>query len=130
MKLSEIIVKRRIRESQGSLEKLKKSIDEVGLLNPIIVDNSGRLIAGERRLQAIKQLGWEAVEVKIISDPDAYTQLSMEIEENLHRKDFTFEEYGKAMEEKKKLEARKEKSFLGYAVYLFKRWLLRWFKRL
>ena len=37
------------------------SIAEVGLLHPVVVTPEGRLIAGQRRLEACRQLGWTEV---------------------------------------------------------------------
>lgn len=49
----------------AEMEELVASIDEHGILQPLVVRRVGKetyeLIAGERRLRAAKQLGWEAV---------------------------------------------------------------------
>ena len=63
----EIKVGPRFRKDAGDLSSLKQSIQEVGLLHPIIVDSENNLIAGLRRLKAVEMLGWKTVEVHIIN---------------------------------------------------------------
>jgi DNA modification methylase len=48
----------------SSIEELMESISEVGLLQPIIIDTHNQVISGNRRLESIKRLGWEEVEVE------------------------------------------------------------------
>ena len=40
-----------------------ESILEVGLLQPIIIDSRNQVISGNRRLESIKRLEWDEVEV-------------------------------------------------------------------
>ena len=54
------------RKNLGSLKGLEKSISEYGLLHPIVITPEGVLIAGLRRLEAVKQLGWREIPVHII----------------------------------------------------------------
>ena len=51
----------------SDIEDLKESINKVGLLQPIVIDKKKRVISGNRRFQAIKELKWKDVEV-IVSD--------------------------------------------------------------
>lgn len=104
----------RIRQDIGDLGPLKESIAKVGLINPILIDETNTLIAGYRRLASCKELEWTEIEVQIIQvNGDAIHLLDMELAENLHRKDFTSEEL-LAAEEKRKaiLEAQRPKSIL------------------
>ena len=50
----------------SGIEELAASIDEVGLLQSIIVNQSHTVISGHRRLEAIKSLGWDEVSVEVI----------------------------------------------------------------
>lgn len=90
--ISDIKVKHRIRRDLGDLEPLKDSLRRYGLLNPITLNNKNQLIAGERRLEAAKQIGWTSINAIIISNMTPLSQLEMEIEENNQRKEFTDEE--------------------------------------
>jgi hypothetical protein len=56
--IDQIIVGPRFRKDLGDLASLAASIDELGLLQPIVVRPDGILIAGERRLRAAQLLGW------------------------------------------------------------------------
>ena len=87
-----IKVQDRIRKDFGNIEALAQDIKENGLINPILVTSDYELIAGERRYRAIKNLGWEKIEVRVMSVRDAIHKLKLEISENEYRKDFTFRE--------------------------------------
>jgi ParB-like chromosome segregation protein Spo0J len=64
--LDRIVVGERHRRDMGDIAGLAASIDAIGLLNPITVDENGRLLAGARRLAACKLLGRKEVEVRIM----------------------------------------------------------------
>lgn len=94
--ISKIKVKNRIREDLGDLESLKNSLKRYGLMNPIIINTKRELIAGQRRLEAARQLGWKTIRVIVVEKQDELEALQWEIEENLQRKDFTQKELLKA----------------------------------
>ena len=50
----------------SGIEELAASIDEVGLLQAIPVNQSHMVISGHRRLEAIKSLGWDEVSIEVI----------------------------------------------------------------
>lgn len=71
------------------LKELADSIRTAGLLQPIAVRsvNDGyELVAGERRLRAVKSLGWATVPA-IVRDYDDRTMLTLALIENLQRAD-------------------------------------------
>lgn len=72
IEISKIKTGVRIRKDQGDLEELAESIDQIGMLYPIIVkkmgDDSFKLLAGDRRLRASKILKLEAVECMVIKE--------------------------------------------------------------
>lgn len=107
--ISEIKVKRRVRKDLGNLEALKDSMRRYGLLNPITLNSKNELIAGERRLEAAKQIGWTSINANILNNMTALTQLEMEIEENNQRKEFTDEEL---LEGYRRLERLRNPGFL------------------
>ena len=76
--------KERFRKDLGDLTELKKSIAEIGLIHPIVVDSNGTLIAGKRRLQACIELGIEPIYRTVDFDNPE----KAEIDENTQRKDF------------------------------------------
>jgi len=86
LKISEIIVKDRIRKEMGDLTSLEKSIHKLGLLHPIVISENNELIAGKRRIEACKNLEWSEVPVTKINLKEL---ILGEIDENYVRKDFT-----------------------------------------
>jgi len=77
----------------GALEELVSSIKQAGLLQPIVVRraNGGstyELIAGERRLRACQQLGWERIPA-VQREADDRTLLTLALIENLQRDDLS-----------------------------------------
>ena len=89
MKISEIQVPKRIRKNLGDLESLEASIEAVGLLHPVVIDENKRLIAGARRIAAFQHLGRENIPAVMVRDlTDANRKLRAEGDENLERLDF------------------------------------------
>ncbi len=90
--IESIIVKKRIRKNLGELDSLMKSIRSYGLMNPIVLNEKNELIAGERRLEAVKRLGWSSIPASIVTHEGELEKLELEIEENLHRRNLTPDE--------------------------------------
>jgi ParB family chromosome partitioning protein len=110
VEVSSIRVSKRYREDMGDLVALAKSIEAVGLLQPLVVTPDLQLVAGARRLEAVKELGWEKVPVCVAENlNDALAALRAERDENTCRKDFTPSEavaIGKALEELERSKAK------------------------
>ena len=78
--------------AESELEELASSIRENGLLQPLVVRSAGgtsdrpryQLVAGERRLRAVRRLGWERVPA-VVRDVDDETLLVLALVENLQR---------------------------------------------
>ena len=93
VKISDIKVKKRVRQDLGDLESLKDSLKSYGLLNPITLNADMELVAGQRRLEAAKGIGWETINAVILDrSVPKVQQLELELEENNQRKDFSDEE--------------------------------------
>ncbi len=91
--------------SEDELSDLSKSIEEQGIIQPLIVrkaDSGYELIAGERRLRASKMAGLDKVPV-VIKDITDTEMLEMAIVENIQRENFSAMEeadaYSRLMEE-------------------------------
>lgn len=79
----------RERFDETELAELTRSIEELGLLQPVLVRRAGErfeLIAGERRLRASKQAGLTEIPVMIV-ETDERGSLERALVENLHRTD-------------------------------------------
>lgn len=87
--VNNIIVKKRIRQDLGDLSKLMESIRTHGQINPILINSKRELIAGQRRLEAIKRLGWKNIEVHITDVSSDADELELEIDENLQRRNLS-----------------------------------------
>ena len=87
-----IEIPERVRKDLGDLTPLMESLQKIGQLNPITVTPDFKLVAGHRRLTAVRQLGWKTIEAQIVEGVDELRCLEMELEENLYRKDFTPDE--------------------------------------
>lgn len=116
--INDIKIKKRVRRDLGDLEALKNSLRTYGLLNPITLNNKYELIAGERRLQAAKQLGWTNINAVIQNNLSEVEELEMELEENNQRKEFTNEEL---LEGYKRLEKLRNPCFWRKIVLFLKK---------
>jgi ParB-like nuclease domain/DNA methylase len=105
--VNEIKVKDRARHEIGNLLGLQDSIQAKGLLQPITIDHDRNLLAGERRLQAHKNLGIEHILCVVRDNDDKVTKVEIEYDENIRRKNLTWQEQCRL--EKKIFELRKER---------------------
>jgi ParB family chromosome partitioning protein len=92
VKLSDIVVNGRFRKEMGNIDELANSIKEKGLIQPISVNEQLHLLAGGRRYTACTKLGLEEVPVVIREGSDQVDAREVELMENLHRKDMTWQE--------------------------------------
>lgn len=86
MNLDSIVIGERVRKEMGDVQSLAASIKRHGLLHPIVVKKDKTLVAGHRRLEAARRLGWQEIAVTVIDVEDL---LTAERDENTERKDFT-----------------------------------------
>ncbi len=89
--IASIIVENRFRKDMGNLDALAASIAELGQLQPIIINKDQRLIAGGRRLAAMKMLGRDLIAASVF-DLDDLDALKVERDENDQRKEPTTSE--------------------------------------
>jgi ParB family transcriptional regulator, chromosome partitioning protein len=99
--LDQIIVDREGRQRQQdlSVDDLVGSIKQFGVLNPVIVTKDFQLIAGERRYIASKTLGLLDIPCRFVEDLSLDEAKTIELEENLKRKDLHWRDYVKAIGE-------------------------------
>jgi DNA modification methylase/ParB-like chromosome segregation protein Spo0J len=113
--LTEIDETDRVRTDYGDLEPLSFSIKEFGLIQPLVVtwdENRWRLLAGGRRYRALQKLGRQSlihgkevlVREELYDSENIDIQIirqSIELEENIKRKDMSWPEQ---IEAKRRLE--------------------------
>lgn len=108
--LASVVVDRAERQRQdlGNIEELAESIRRIGLINPLVVTHEGVLVAGERRYTAMKMLGWTHVPAQYVEDLSDYELQTIELEENVKRKDLTWQEEVNALAKFHALKAANE----------------------
>jgi DNA modification methylase len=96
LSIDQVIVGDRVRKDFGNLDELCNSITSVGLIQPIVLSRELVLIAGERRLRALKKIGVTILphgKLFIFNDEQDKLKLqAMEIEENVKRKELSWQE--------------------------------------
>lgn len=122
VQVKDVIVKKRIRKELQDIQALKESMSRYGLMNPITINSNNELIAGHRRLEAAKELGWNSISAVVIDPKNEILELEMELEENIQRSPFTKDELIEGYE---RLEKLKHPGFFrriwNFIVNFFKR---------
>ena len=121
--IDDIKVKKRIRKEMGDIEALAESMKRFGQISPILITKKNVLIAGGRRLEAARFLGWRTINAVVAEIPDELTKLEYELEENIQRRDFT---PGEAAEAAKKIHRLQHPSLLRRILNA----IIRFFRRL
>lgn len=103
VQVKDVIVKKRIRKELQDIQALKESMSRYGLMNPITINSNNELIAGHRRLEAAKELGWNSISAVVIDPKNEILELEMELEENIQRSPFTKDELFEGYERLEKL---------------------------
>lgn len=115
--IDKIKVENRIRKDFGNITELAEDIKQNGLINPPVViaesDGTFTLLAGERRLRAMRSLGYKQVEVRTWGSLTDEQKLNIEISENEVRKDFSKSERIEYARRLEKIEALKAKERQG-----------------
>ncbi len=127
VKIDEIIIGKRIRKETGELEPLIESIRRHGLLNPVTLTRDKRLVAGFRRIQAAKSIGWEEIECHYLDADTRLDLLMIEAEENMTRRDFSREEILYFEEIREYLSARGLRKLILWITLFLKR-VKEWFE--
>lgn len=99
VKLADIDATGRYREDMGNIQELAEGIREKGLIQPLCVNSGLRLLAGGRRHAACTALGLEEVPVLVREGTDEVDAREIELMENIHRKDMTWQEQAKLTSE-------------------------------
>ena len=92
VEIKDIKVKKRIRKNLGDVGAMAESLKRFGQICPIIITKENVLVAGERRLEAARSLGWSSINAIVADISDDIARLEYELEENVQRRDFSIEE--------------------------------------
>lgn len=85
--------------TQEEIEELAQSISRVGLIHFPVIQRSGELRVGERRLLAVKHLGWTDLPVQYVEDMDESELQLLELEENTRRRDIPWQDECRAVKQ-------------------------------
>lgn len=108
IKLNEITIKKRIREFNNDIiAPLSDSIKEIGLLNPITVNEKNILIAGYHRYMAFKKLNYETILCNVVVAKDEDSRKEIEIDENMVRLELHYFDLAEQLKMKKVLYEKK-----------------------
>ena len=124
--IDDIVVKKRVRHDMGDLTLLMASLRKHGQLNPIIVTEENELVAGHRRLQSAKELGWTTVEVVHLRNLDDIEKIQLELDENIQRKELLPDEI---QEGRDRIERLRNPTRLRRILMFFQRLWKRLFRR-
>lgn len=116
VELSSIIINREGRQRRDLVDipDLAESINRIGLINPIVVTRDLVLVAGERRLEACRSIGWTNISVQFtdeLTDPELR---AIELEENVKRSALPWQDECKAIQEYHEL--RKSEATDGWSL--------------
>ena len=82
--------------ADAHVEELMKSLQQVGMIQPITVrQKDNAVICGNRRLVAAKKLGWKTVPVIFMNNVDDKDMFVMNLTENIQRKEISSIEIGR-----------------------------------
>ncbi len=128
--IDDVKINNRIRQDLGDIDTLAQSIEKMGLIHPVIISEKYELLSGYRRLQACKKLGWDTIQVKIVTiGDDDLKKIDWEYHENIGRKDLSVDETKRYVAKRESFMAPKYKSVWSKLVAFFRRILFFWRKK-
>jgi len=125
IRIADIKVNKRIRKNLGDITALADSMRRYGQICPIVITKKNNLLAGGRRLEAARLLGWRTINAVIAEIPKGLSKLEYEVEENVQRRDFTKEEADDAARKIYRLRNPSIFRRILNAIIKFFRWLFR-----
>lgn len=93
--IDEIIIgkRKRSQHSENKVNELAESIDGIGLMNPITIDQNKKLITGYHRILAFTKLGKKEIPYRMTTLTDPLKLELQEIDENLIREEVIYLEW-------------------------------------
>lgn len=98
--VASIIVDREARQRQTldkDIKQLAEQIDRAGLINAIVIHQDGRLVAGERRLEAHKILQRKKIRCTIFETLPPDEAFLIELQENMARRQLPWQDEARAV---------------------------------
>lgn len=91
-----------VRHDDEDVSELEKSIQAIGLISPLVINQKNELIAGGRRYRALRNLGIKTAKVSRVKT-DELSQEIVHIDENIVRKGLRGSELDFALKRRKEL---------------------------
>lgn len=91
-RIDEIIIQDRVRTEVGDITQLANNIRMIGQLQPILIDSNNILIDGLHRIEAIKYLERDSIEVRVVDGITKDDHFLLELLSNMDRKEFLWHE--------------------------------------
>lgn len=108
--ISQIKIGSRQRLDLGDLSQLADSLSRLGQIHNIGINENNLLIWGRRRLEAAKLLGWTEIEAVQRTGLTEIDEQELELEEDIKRKDRTWQEESIAMSKLFALKSRQARA--------------------
>ena len=108
--IPDIKIGQRQRLDMGDITELADSLKRLGQIHSIGVDDTGLLIWGMRRLLAAKELGWTEIEATVRTGLTVADAQEIELEEDIRRKDRTWQEECIALSKLVSIKARQARA--------------------
>lgn len=108
--VSDVVADRESRQRRTldkDIQQLADQIDRAGLINPIVIHEDGRLVAGERRLEAHKLLGRKKIRCTIFENLPPHEAFLIELQENLARRQLSWQDESRAVSDYHEMRKRK-----------------------
>ena len=109
----------------GDITILAESLKHHGQISPIVISKKNVLIAGGRRLEAAKRLGWRTINAVILENSTELSRLELEIEENTQRRDFSMDELADATKKLYRMQNPGVFRRIFNAIVRFFKWLFK-----
>lgn len=90
--ISSVTIEDRAREDLGDIPELAESIQKLGQITPILLTDDFKLVAGERRIRALQNLGADQVAYVTRGQITEAEEREIELHENMHRKAMKWQE--------------------------------------
>lgn len=101
----------RQRKELPNIPDLADSIRRLGLIHPIVIDRENNLIAGERRIEACRSLGWTHITCQYVDELDTPIARAIELEENIKREILPWQDECKAVAEYHSIRQQEEQTW-------------------
>jgi ParB family chromosome partitioning protein len=96
VRVDAVRVEDRQRRGERDVAALADSISRSGLFHPIVITRDNRLVAGERRLLAHRELRRVEIPCQYLDELDEHELRAIELEENIKRVDLTWKDRARA----------------------------------